>query len=74
MPLKPTPTSVPLLAPLSWSVSPAPVLVSASAAPDPPTIASTEVKLSVPSLVTVPLALPETTPLRLIDWAPLSAA
>ena len=44
-----------------------------SAVPEPPTIASRPLKLSVPSLERVPLAVPELTELSVIAWAVLSA-
>ena len=64
---------VPLLAPLSTRASPALVDVMLSAVPEPPTIASRPVKLSVPLLTTLPTAVPELIPLSVIAWAELSA-
>ena len=72
-PLKPKPSIVPAFAPVKIKASAALVEVMLSAVPDPPTIDSRPVKVSVPPFETEPAAVPEVIPLRVIDWAALSA-
>ena len=72
-PLKEKPSIVPALAPVTIRASAALVEVMLSTVPDPPTIDSRPVKLSVPLLTTLPLAAFEAMLLRVIDWAVLSA-
>ena len=71
--LKLKPSMVPALAPVTISASAALVEMMLSPVPDPPTIASRPVKLSVPLLTTLPLAAFEAMLLRVIAWAVLSA-
>ena len=72
-PLKAKPSMVPALAPETSRVSAAMVELIRSLLPEPPTIASSSVKVSAPPLETEPLAVPELTLVSVIDWVALSA-
>jgi hypothetical protein len=64
---------VPVFVPLTTMVSPALVELIESPLPEAPTIASRSVNVSLPLLVTVPLAVPELMELSVIDCVLLSA-
>ncbi len=64
---------VPAFTPVTSRVSAAMVEVIRSLLPEPPTIASSPVKVSVPPLDTEPPAVPELTLVNVIHWVALSA-